>query len=121
MQEFKTEHRISNLMKELRLTSDEVRSVYYAFDKLLVLKKNFPHSYIEKNRRSYRIDCANEQEYITKMRWINEFMRSKGFAEDIFRDVTDFDTCMDDYDYYNEYKTPTQYRLDEEARRNALL
>lgn len=121
MREFKTEHRISNLMKELHLTGDEVRSVYYAFDKLLVLKKHFPPSYIAKNQFLYNVDCDSEQKYITKMRWINEFMRSKGFAEDIFRDVTDFDTCMEDYDYYNEYKTPTQYRLDEEARRNALL
>ena len=117
MQEFKTEHRISEIMKKLQFTGDEVRSVYYAFDKLVVLKKHMSDSYIAKNRVTYTIDCKKEQIYITKMRWINEFMRSKGFPEDIFRDVTDFDTCVDDYDYYNEYKTPTQYRLDEEARR----
>ena len=121
MREFRTEHRISNIMKALNMTSDEVRSVYYAFDKLFVLKKRMSESYIAKNRFSYTMDCRGEQKYIAKMRWINEFMRSKGFTEDIFRDVTDFDTCIDDYDYYNEYKTPTQYRLDEEARRNGVL
>ncbi len=118
MQEFKTEQRISNIMKALNMTGDEIRSVYYAFDKLLVVKKNFPPSYIAKNRVTYLIDCDSNREYITKMQWINEFMRSKGFAEDIFRNVADFDTCLEDYDYYYEYKTPTQYRLDEEARRN---
>ena len=118
MQEVKTEHRISNIMKELHMTSDEVRSVYYAFDKLLVLKKHLPQSYIAKNRVSFHIDFQKDREYIAKMRWINEFMRSKGYPEDIFRNVEDFDTSMDDYDYYNEYKTPTQYRLDEEARQS---
>ena len=121
MQEFKTEHRISNLMKELNMSGDEVRSVYYAFDKLVILKKHFPPSYIARNRRTYRIDCETTRTYITKMQWINEFMRSKGFTGDIFRNVTDFDTCINDYDYYNEYKTPTQYRLDEEAYKNNLL
>ena len=121
MQEFKTEQRISEIMKALRMTGDEVRKVYYAFDKLLVLKKHFPLSYIQKNRVSYHIDCQGEREYITRMLWINEFMRSKGFAEDVFRNVTDFDICMDDYDYYYEYKTPAQYRLDEEARRKTVL
>ena len=120
MGEFKTEHRISEIMKALKMTGDEVRSVYYAFDKLLVLKKHMPDSYIAKNRVTYCIDCQGEREYITRMLWINDFMRAKGFGEDIFRDVTDFDTSVDDYDYYYAYKTSAQYRLDEEARRNAL-
>ena len=118
MQEFKTEHRISNIMKALHMTGDEVRSVYYTFDKLVILKKHFPQSYIAKNRVTFQIDCQGEQTYIAKMRWINALLRAKGYPEDIFRDVTDFDTCLDDYDYYNEYKTPSQYRLDEEARQS---
>ena len=118
MQELKTEHRISNIMKALKFTGDEARSIYYAFDKLVILKKHMSPSYIAKNRVTFKIDCDKDQTYISKMQWINEFMRSKGFAENIFRNVTDFDTCIDDYDYYNEYKTPTQYQLDEDARRN---
>ena len=118
MQEFKTEHRISELMKALHMTGDEVRSVYYAFDKLVILKKHVSKNYSIKNWVTFDIDCRGERAYITKMQWINEFMRSKGFTEDIFRNVTDFDTSVDDYDYYNEYKTPTQYRLDEEARQS---
>ena len=121
MQEFKTEHRISEIMRALNMSRDDVRQVYYAFDKLLVFKKQLPDSYIAKNRVSYHIDCERDQEYITKARWLNEFMRSKGFAGDIFRDVTNFDTCLEDYDYYNAYKTPTQYRLDEEAYKRNLL
>ena len=114
--EFKTEHRISEIMKALKMSSDEVRSVYYAFDKLVVLKKHVSESYSSKNRVTFHIDSRGQQVYIAKMRWINEFMRSKGFTEDIFRDVTDFDTSVDDYDYYNAYKTPTQYRLEGEGR-----
>lgn len=121
MQEFKTEHRISELMKALHMTGDDVRRVYYAFDKLVILKKHLPRSYIERNRRTFHIDCETQRTYITQMQWINEFLREKGFTGVIFRNVTDFDTCINDYDYYNEYKTPTQYRLDEEAYQNGLL
>ena len=52
-----------------------------------------------------------------KMTWINDFMRAHGMTEDVFTDVTDFDTSSADYDFYNEYKTPTQYQR-EEAERN---
>ena len=62
MHEFKTEHRISNIMKALNMTGDDVRSVYYAFDKLVVLKKQFPESYIAKNRVTYIIDCQGARE-----------------------------------------------------------
>lgn len=48
MQEFKTEHRISEIMKALNMSGDDARQVYYAFDKLLVFKKQLPNSYIAK-------------------------------------------------------------------------
>ena len=116
MNEFKTEHRISNIMKNLGMAGDDVRSVYYAFDKLVILKKRMPESYRQRNRRSFLIDLDHDRVYVAKMLWLNDFLRSKGFGEDLFRNVYDYYTSSDDYDYYNEYKTPTQYRLDEEAR-----
>ena len=116
MSEFKTEHRISDIMRNLKFSAEEARKVYDAFDKLLVLKKRMPDSYIAKNRLSFFLDCSAERKYVEKMMWINDFMQAKGYPEPIFRKVNDFDTSMDDYDYYNAYKTPTEYRLDTENR-----
>lgn len=113
-QEFRTEHRISNIMKALRFDADSIRKVFYAFDKLLILKKRMPDSYIAKNRVTFSI---GKEEYVEKMRWINEFMRQHGFTENVFRDPDCFETSVDDYDYYNEYKTPTQYEKDTLERR----
>ena len=112
--EFKTEHRLSEIMKSLGMRADDVRQVYYAFDKLVILKKHMPESYRSKNFVTFSI---GKDEYMERMTWINDFMRAHGMTEDVFRDVTDFETACEDYDYYNEYKTPTQYRR-EEAERN---
>ena len=112
--EFKSEHRISNIMKSLGMRAEDVRQVYYAFDKLVILKKHMPESYRAKNRATFSIV---KEEYMEKMTWINDFMRAHGMTEDVFTDVTDFDTSSADYDFYNEYKTPTQYKR-EEAERN---
>ena len=108
--EFKSEHRISNIMKSLGMSSDDVRKVYYAFDKLVILKKHMPDSYRSKNRVTFSI---GKDEYMERMAWINDFMRAHGMSEDVFRDITDFDVSSEDYDFYNEYKTPTQYQQDE--------
>lgn len=112
--EFKSEHKISEIMKSLGMSSDDVRQVYYAFDKLVILKKHMPDSYRAKNQVTFSI---GKEEYVERMTWINEFMRAHGMTEDVFRDVTDFETSCEDYDFYNEYKTPAQYRQ-EEAERN---
>ncbi len=111
--EFKSEHRISNIMKSLGMCSEDVRQVYYAFDKLLILKKHLPESYRAKNRVTFSI---GKEEYVKTMMWINEFMRAHGMTKDVFTDVTDFDASSTDYDFYNEYKTPTQYRREESER-----
>ena len=112
--EFKTEHRISEIMKTLKMNSDDVRKIYYAFDKLVILKKHMPDSYRSKNQVTFSI---GKEEYMERMKWINDFMREHGMSEDVFTDVTNFETSSEDYDYYNEYKTPTQYKKDEEERR----
>ena len=111
--EFKTEHRITNIMNELNMSDDHAREVYYAFDKLLILTKRMPDSFRAMNKVTFTFDKNN---YMEKMRWMNAFMREHGMTEDVFRDVTNFETCSEDYDYYNEYKTPTQYKKDEEER-----
>ena len=111
--EFKSEHRISNIMKALGMSADDVRKVYYAFDKLVILKKHMPDSYRSKNQVTFSI---GKEEYMERMTWINEFMRAHGMTEDVFRNAADFETSCEDYDYYNEYKTPTQYQLEEAER-----
>ncbi len=112
--EFKSEHRISNIMKALGMKSDDVRRVYSAFDKLVILKKHMSESYRAKNRATFSI---GKEAYMEKMTWINTFMREHGMDEDVFRDVTDFDLSSEDYDFYNEYKTPSQYQADENERK----
>ncbi len=112
--EFKTEHRISEIMKSLKMNSDDVRKVYYAFDKLVILKKHMPDSYRSKNQVTFSI---GKEEYMERMKWINDFMRVHGMQEDVFTDVTSFEASSEDYDYYNEYKTPSQYKKDEEERK----
>ena len=111
--EFKSEHRISNIMKSLGMRPDDVRQVYYAFDKLVILKKHMSDSYRAKNRVTFSI---GKEDYMERMLWINEFMRAHGMTEDVFRNVADFETSCEDYDYYNEYKTPTPYQLEEADR-----
>ena len=96
------------------MRSEDVRQVYYAFDKLVILKKHMSESYRAKNRVTFSI---GKDEYMERMAWINDFMRAHGLSEDIFTDITDFEAASSDYDFYYEYKTPTQYRL-EEAERN---
>ena len=112
--EFKTEHRITNIMNELNMDDDDVRKIYYTFDKLIILKKNLPNTFIQMNQQTFLLD---KEIYVEKMQWINEFMKSKGMQVCIFTDVDDFFTSSEDYDYYYELKTPTQYKKDEEERK----
>ena len=111
--EFKSEHRISNIMKALGMSSDDVRKVYYAFDKLVILKKHMPESYRSKNQVTFSI---GKEEYMEKMAWINDFMRAHGMSENVFRDITNFEVSSADYDFYYEYKTPSQYQREETER-----
>lgn len=111
--EFKTKHRITEIMKEKDLDSEEIRKIYHAFDKLTIFDKNMSEIFKEMNKRTFLLD---KEKYKEKMQWINDFMKTKGMEEDIFTDLENFEISSDDYDYYYDYKTPTQYKKDEEER-----
>ena len=112
--EFKTEQRLQNIVRENRsISDDEYRKLLSAFHNLVILRK-IPSALIRASGE--RTFYLKRDEYSAKMQWINDFMKSKGFPEDMFRDVTNYAVSSDDYDYYYEYKTPTQYKKDEEAR-----
>lgn len=111
--EFKTEQKISDIMRQYKFRAEDARRVFDLIDKLVILKKRFPKSYIERNKRTFEI---GKEDYIKIMNEINAIFQSKGIPVVIFRDVQSYQTSSEDYDYYCTYKTPTQYRLDEEKR-----
>ncbi len=112
--EFKTMHRITEIMNEKNFEDEDVKQIYYAFDKLTIFSKNLSENFRKMGEQTFLL---NKNEYKEKMQWINDFMKSKGIDYDIFTDTDSFDISSDDYDYYNEYKTPTQYKKDEEERK----
>ena len=113
--EFKTEQRISNMMKDNKnFDNEDVRKIYYAFDKLSILKKEASQILADAHERTFMLE---KEEYNEKMQWINDFMESKGIDEKIFKNLDDYKIASDDYDYYYEFKTPTQYKKDEEKRK----
>ncbi len=112
--EFETEQRLQNIVREYRnISDDEYGRLITAFDNLGILRK-IPGAL--GHARDERTFYLKRDEFAAKMQWINDFMKSKGFPEDMFRNVTNYLISSDDYDYYYEYKTPTQYKKDEEAR-----
>lgn len=118
--EFETEKRILNIMfdKKYDFSREDRRKVNYAFNHLMVLEKNRSKSELKLRKRDF-ILC--KEEYNEKMQWINDFMKSKGYDEDVFTNLDSFEESLDDYDYYYEYKTPSQYKADEEARKAKKL
>lgn len=96
-------------------TQDDLKRVYYAFEKLIILQKSkYPEDMKEQEAAFYR----DLELYKERLTWINEFMRSKGFDETLFRNISSFQTSSDDYDYYYELKTPKQLEEDEAKRKN---
>ena len=64
-----------------------------------------------------KVFTERHDEFLPKMQWINDFVRSKGFDEVVFRDTGDYDVSSADYDYYYELKTPEQLIEEEAARK----
>ncbi len=116
--EFKTEHRITEIMNKLGIYDEDVRRIYYAFENLIVLKKRVPDSL---KRMNEIVFTKEKDKYMEKMKWVNECLRAYGMQENVFRDISDFETSSEDYDYYNEYKTPSQYKKEEEERKQKKL
>ena len=79
-----------------------------------ILKKEESEMLAKTHERTFLLGI---EKYNEQMQWINEFMRSKGMQEDIFTELNNYYISSDDYDYYYEFKTPTQYKKDEEKRK----
>lgn len=109
-----TERRITYLYRENPLiTKDDLITLYRAFDKLLLLRKAaIPE--LEKNAEM--IFHEELDMYQARMRWLNEFLQSRGYPEGLFRNIQEYRTCVDDYDYYYELKTYEQVISDTKMR-----
>lgn len=68
-------------------------------------------------KKGKKVFDKDKELYQERMTWINNFMKSKGYNEDIFRDIDDYDLSSDDYDYYYGLKTPEQLKEEEKARK----
>ena len=116
-EELPTLRRFAEIGKELNFELEDFRKMHSAFRKLIFLKKCYLPS--EKKQASIVFD-KNRELLGERMKWINDFMKSKGFDENVFRDLTDYETCSEDYDYYYELKTPEQLKEEEEARKKKV-
>ena len=94
-------------------TKDDLRRVYYAFEKLFILRKMASRYIMRVSEKGFYEDIDT---YRDKMNWINEFMKSKGFTEEIFRDTSNYRISSEDYDYFYELKTPEQIKEEAERR-----
>lgn len=65
------------------------------------------------NERTFRL---KKEEYKVKMQWVNDYVKSKGFDVIVFRNLENYEISSDDYDYYYELKTISQYKKEEEER-----
>lgn len=117
--EIETEQRITNIMyDEYGMNVEEMTKILRAFEKLNILKKNMPEMIRKKGKRTFEL---KKGEYQEKMNWINDYMKLKGMKENVFTDLDSYEISSDDYDYYYELKTPTQYKEEEEARKAKKL
>lgn len=110
--------RIQQFLNEKNADTKDLVKVSKAFEDISILRKSASQMIRKTNKRTFEL---NKQEYNEKMQWINEYMSFKGMNEDIFTNINDYETSSDDYDYYYELKTPTQYKQEEEARKAKKL
>ena len=96
-------------------TQDDLRTVYYACEKMILLKKNGSAAFVRKKAETFYRDDV-KLKYRELMLKINALLRSRGYPEDLFRNPDDFQTSSDDYDYYYELKTERQLKEEEERR-----
>lgn len=105
-------------LKQPDCTDDQIRQVYYAFRKLVVLKA-IPSEIFTKDAKA--IFLADHATYLERMLRLNNFVKSLGIDIEVFRNPYDFETSSEDYDYYYELKTPKQLIEEEAARKNTMF
>lgn len=119
MKELPTKRRIIEMcLKQPDCTDDQIRQVYYAFRKLVVLKA-IPSEIFTKDAKA--IFLADHATYLERMLRLNNFVKSLGIDIEVFRNPYDFETSSEDYDYYYELKTPKQLIEEEAARKNTMF
>ena len=119
MKELPTKRRIIEMcLKQPDCTDDQIRQVYYAFRKLVVLKA-IPSEIFTKDAKA--IFLADHATYLERMLRLNNFVKSLGIDIEVFRNPYDFETSSEDYDYYYELKTPKQLIEEESARKNTMF
>ena len=119
MKELPTKRRIIEMcLKQPDCTDDQIRQVYYAFRKLVVLKA-IPSEIFTKDAKA--IFLADHATYLERMLRLNNFVKSLGSDIEVFRNPYDFETSSEDYDYYYELKTPKQLIEEEAARKNTMF
>lgn len=119
MKELPTKRRIIEMcLKQPDCTDDQIRQVYYAFRKLVVLKA-IPSEIFTKDAKA--IFLADHATYLERMLRLNNFIKSFGIDIEVFRNPYDFETSSEDYDYYYELKTPKQLIEEEAARKNTMF
>lgn len=107
------------MVHDMKLDAEEIVRVMAAFDDLSILKKRASDMMRLTNKRTFEL---NKEKYKEKMKWINDYVKLQNtMEEDIFTNCDSFEISSDDYDYYYERKTPTQYREEEEARKAKKL
>ena len=119
MKELPTKRRIIEMcLKQPDCTDDQIRQIYYAFRKLVVLKA-IPSEIFTKDAKA--IFLADHATYLERMLRLNNFIKSFGIDIEVFRNPYDFETSSEDYDYYYELKTPKQLIEEEAARKNTMF
>lgn len=119
MKELPTKRRIIEMcLKQPDCTDDQIRQVYYAFRKLVVLKA-IPSEIFTKDAKA--IFLADHATYLERMLRLNNFVKSLGIDIEVFRNPYDFETSSEDYDYHYELKTPKQLIEEEAARKNTMF
>jgi len=101
------------MSNDFNISRKERRTILYKFEALRILRKDMPVELKSMNRRTY---TWAREEYVEKMLWINDFFQSKGY-EPVFLDPYSFDQSMEDYDFYYDIKTPSEYKKAEEERK----
>ena len=116
IQDLPTERRLAHIHKAYpAFTQDDLRTVYYACQHLILLKKFGRGDDMRKQAEAFSRDDVKPK-YRELMLKINALLRSRGYPEDLFRNPDDFQTSSDDYDYYYELKTEKQLKEEEERR-----
>ncbi len=119
MKELPTKRRIIEMcLKQPGCSDDQIRQIYYAFRKLVVLKA-IPSEIFTKDAKA--IFLADHATYLERMLRLNNFVKSLGIDIEVFRNPYDFETSSEDYDYYYELKTPKQLIEEEAARKNTMF